>query len=65
MLGITGSTQVKCRISRCRACGEFLDSKRQLREHIDRQHRITNSKVVAAGRKRAVDEKERGKQRNC
>jgi hypothetical protein len=35
-------------ISRCGICGEFFDSKRQLREHIDRHHRITKSKTAAA-----------------
>ncbi len=32
-------------------CGEFFDSKRKLGEHIDRHHRITNSKMKARGRK--------------
>jgi hypothetical protein len=41
-------------ISRCIMCGDFFDSRRQLREHIDRHHRITNSKMtaVAAARKK-------------
>jgi hypothetical protein len=34
-------------ISRCFVCGDFFDSRRQLREHIDRHHRITNSKMAA------------------
>jgi hypothetical protein len=33
-------------ISRCNSCGKFLDSKRELREHIDKNHRITNSKMM-------------------
>jgi uncharacterized C2H2 Zn-finger protein len=33
-------------ISRCITCGEFFNSRKQLREHIDRNHRITNSKMV-------------------
>lgn len=37
------------KISRCNSCGRFFDSKRELREHIDENHRITDSKV-AAGR---------------
>jgi hypothetical protein len=35
------------KISRCNICGEFVQSKRQLREHRDKNHRITNSKMVA------------------
>jgi uncharacterized C2H2 Zn-finger protein len=35
-------------ISRCSMCGEFFDSRKQLREHIDRHHRITNSKMAGA-----------------
>ncbi len=38
------------RISRCRICGEFLHSKRELREHIDKNHRITDSKMTTAAR---------------
>jgi hypothetical protein len=34
------------KISRCRICGEFSQSKRQLREHINMNHRITNSKMA-------------------
>jgi hypothetical protein len=34
------------KISRCRICDEFFDSKIELREHIDKNHRITNSKIV-------------------
>ncbi len=33
------------KVSRCNACGKFFDSKRELREHIDKTHRITNSKL--------------------
>jgi hypothetical protein len=29
-------------------CGDFFDSRKQLREHIDRHHRITNSKMAVA-----------------
>jgi uncharacterized C2H2 Zn-finger protein len=36
------------KISRCNSCGEFFNSKRELREHIDKNHRITNSKVAIA-----------------
>jgi hypothetical protein len=37
-------------------CGDFFDSRKQLREHIDRHHRITNSKIAAAA---AARKKER------
>jgi len=33
-------------ISRCIICGQFFDSKRELRDHKDKAHRITNSKMV-------------------
>jgi uncharacterized C2H2 Zn-finger protein len=36
-------------ISRCSMCGQYFDSRKQLREHIDRHHRITNLKIAAAG----------------
>jgi hypothetical protein len=35
-------------ISKCITCGDFFDSRKQLREHIDKHHRITNSKIAAA-----------------
>jgi hypothetical protein len=35
--------------SRCNSCGKFFDSKRELREHIDKNHRITASKISEAG----------------
>jgi hypothetical protein len=38
------------KISRCNSCGEFFNSKRELREHIDKNHRITDSKVATAER---------------
>ena len=37
------------KISRCNICGEFVQSKRQLKEHKDKNHRITNSKMIIAG----------------
>jgi uncharacterized C2H2 Zn-finger protein len=37
------------KISRCNSCGKFFDSKRELREHIDKNHRITDSKISKAG----------------
>jgi ABC-type dipeptide/oligopeptide/nickel transport system ATPase component len=33
-------------ISRCIICGQFFDSKKELREHKDKNHRITNSKMM-------------------
>ncbi len=33
-------------ISRCIICGQFFDSKWELRDHKDKVHRITNSKMV-------------------
>ena len=37
------------RISRCHACSESFDSKRKLKEHIDKNHRITDSKIIHGG----------------
>jgi hypothetical protein len=34
------------KISRCNICGKFFDSKRELKDHIDKNHRITNTKIV-------------------
>ena len=33
-------------ISRCSICGHFFNSKRELKEHKDKNHRITNSKLL-------------------
>ena len=33
-------------ISRCIICGQFFDSKKELREHKDKSHRITNAKLA-------------------
>jgi hypothetical protein len=38
------------KISRCIICGLFFDSKKELREHKDKNHRITNAKMAAAAR---------------
>ena len=35
-------------VSRCNICGEFFNSKRELKEHKDKSHRITNSKIMKA-----------------
>jgi hypothetical protein len=35
------------KISRCSICGQFFQSKKGLKEHKDRNHRITNSKMMA------------------
>jgi hypothetical protein len=34
------------KISRCIICGLFFDSKKELKEHKDKNHRITNSKMA-------------------
>ena len=34
------------KISRCSICGQFFQSKKGLKEHKDRNHRITNSKMM-------------------
>jgi len=40
------------KISRCIICGLFFDSKKELKVHKDKNHRITNSKmVVTVGRR--------------
>ena len=33
--------------SRCNICGEFFDSRIELRKHKDKNHRITNAKRIA------------------
>jgi hypothetical protein len=35
-------------ISRYNSCGQFFDSKKGLKDHIDKNHRITNSKIAMA-----------------
>jgi hypothetical protein len=40
------------KISRCHICGEFFDSKKELKDHKDRNHRITNSKIVVVSKKK-------------
>jgi predicted nucleic acid-binding protein len=34
------------KISRCIICGKSFDSKKQLKHHKDRNHRIINSKIA-------------------
>ena len=36
------------KISRCNICGQFLDSKKELRKHKDKNHRISVSKMMMA-----------------
>jgi hypothetical protein len=36
------------KISKCHICSKFFDSKKQLRDHIDKNHRITNHKAVTS-----------------
>jgi hypothetical protein len=42
------------KISRCSVCGKFLDSKKELKDHIEKNHRITNSKISAGITKHAA-----------
>lgn len=35
------------KISRCNICGEFLNSKKELKRHRDKNHRITAPKTLA------------------
>jgi hypothetical protein len=37
------------KISRCKTCSQFFDSKKDLKDHIDKNHRIANSKMAATG----------------
>jgi hypothetical protein len=39
---------MRSNISRCNICGEFFNSKKQLRDHKDKNHRITDSKMMAS-----------------
>jgi uncharacterized C2H2 Zn-finger protein len=34
------------KISQCNSCARIFDSKKALKEHIDKTHRITDSKTV-------------------
>ena len=34
------------KISQCNSCARFFDSKKALKEHIDKTHRITDSKIA-------------------
>jgi hypothetical protein len=38
------------KISRCNICGECFQSKKDLKDHKDKNHRITNSKIVGLTR---------------
>jgi len=42
------------KISKCNSCGKFFNSKRELKNHINRNHRITNSKMAAGRTKHAA-----------
>jgi hypothetical protein len=39
-------TQMTNIFSKCIICGQFFDSKKNLRKHKDKNHRISNSKVM-------------------
>ena len=36
------------RISRCNICGEFFKSKKELKNHKSKDHRITAPKIIAS-----------------
>jgi hypothetical protein len=36
-------------ISQCNICGQYFQSKKEARDHKDKNHRITNSKIDEAG----------------
>jgi uncharacterized C2H2 Zn-finger protein len=38
------------KILRCNICGEYFQSKKDLKDHKDKNHRITNSKIVGLTR---------------
>jgi uncharacterized C2H2 Zn-finger protein len=33
-------------VSKCNICGQFFDSKKELKEHKDKSHRITDAKLA-------------------
>jgi uncharacterized C2H2 Zn-finger protein len=35
------------KISQCNSCARLFDSKKALKEHIDKTHRITDEKITA------------------
>jgi hypothetical protein len=39
-------TQMTNIFSKCIICGQFFDSKKNLRKHKDKNHRISNSKMM-------------------
>jgi hypothetical protein len=41
-----GETQMTNIFSKCTICGKFFDSKKELRKHKDKNHRISNSKMM-------------------
>ena len=46
--------EMASKVSQCNICNTILDSKKKLREHKDRTHRITDSKIAAEITKLAV-----------
>ena len=40
-----GKQEMTGKISQCNSCRSFFDSKTRLKEHIDKNHRITDSKI--------------------
>jgi uncharacterized C2H2 Zn-finger protein len=39
----TNGIEMHKKMSRCNICGQFFDSKKELTEHKDKNHRITNT----------------------
>jgi hypothetical protein len=42
----TGKEKMTKITSRCIICGKFFDSKKELKHHKDKNHRITNSRIM-------------------
>jgi uncharacterized C2H2 Zn-finger protein len=39
--------EMASKISQCNSCARLFDSKKTLKEHIDKTHRITDEKIAA------------------
>lgn len=46
--------EMTVKISRCTSCSECFNSKIELKGHVDKNHRITNSKIVVTTSNAAV-----------
>lgn len=38
-------------VSSCGICGKFFDTKKELREHKDKEHRISDAKIAKAAKR--------------